>query len=272
MITDTSFQGYHVSSTGNSTLPGILMLHGFLGSGKDWSHYAERLEDRYACFMPDLPGHGKTAGVYTAARFFEKTCDNLSQLAGKIHPQPLHLVGYSMGGRLALHLALHYPERFRSAVIISSSPGLKTPEEKAARRESDDRLAESITTDFNRFLDTWYGLQLFEPLKKHPLFPEILERRAANRPEAIAAALKQLSTGRQPSLWNKLTENRLPIGFFVGEKDTKYVEIGHQMVNLCPYSELFIFPGCGHTLHIENRHLFLERLQLFLQKQENREP
>ena len=270
MIIETSSQRYHVNCTGSSTLPGILMLHGFLGSGKDWSHHAERLQSRYACFMPDLPGHGTTTAADTATCSFEKTCESLAELAGKIHPEPLHLVGYSMGGRLALYLALHYPDLFRSSVIISSSPGLKTPEERSSRQRSDDLLAESITADFESFLDGWYDLQLFASLKTHSLFSEIFARRSENNPESLAAALRQLSTGRQPSLWEKLAENRLPTGFFVGEKDTKYVEIGRQMVNLCPDSALSIFPGCGHTLHIENRHLFLERLQLFLQKQENR--
>lgn len=264
MIIDTSFQRYHMSSTGNQELPGILMLHGFLGSGEDWKQYADRLQNDYTCFMPDLPGHGATPAPHGVTGTFEAIGDSLAELAGKIHPAPLHLVGYSMGGRLALYLALHYPEQFRSTVIISSSPGLKNPEEKALRCESDKRIARRITTNFDSFLDSWYGLQLFTTLKKHPLFSEVFERRKANDPQALAAALKQLSTGSQPSLWEKLSENSLHTGFFVGEKDRKYVEIGRQMVNLCPNSELFIFPGCGHTLHIENRQLFLERLTGFL--------
>ncbi len=272
MIIETSSRKYHLHCTGSSTLPGIMMLHGFLGSGKDWNNYAEMLRDRHTCFMPDLPGHGITAHFDTAAGSFEKTCESLAELSGKIHHEPLHLVGYSMGGRLALYLALHYPDRFRSAVIISSSPGLKTPGERALRQRSDDLLAESIVTNFDSFLDDWYELELFAPLKKHSRFPEIMARRSENDPEALACALRQLSTGRQPSLWKKLAENMLPIAFFVGEKDTKYVEIGRQMVNLCPDSELSIFPGCGHTLHIENRLLFVERLQLFLQKHEHSEP
>lgn len=264
MIIDTSFQRYHMHSTGNPVLPGILMLHGFLGSGKDWKHYAERLQNEYTCFMPDLPGHGATPAPHDITGTFETIGESLAELAGTIHADPLHLVGYSMGGRLALYLTLHYPERFRSAVIISSSPGMKNPGEKARRYESDKRIAERITKDFDSFLDAWYELQLFATLKRHPLFSEVFERRKANDPQALAAALKQLSTGCQPSLWEKLGQNSLRTGFFVGEKDRKYVEIGRQMVNLCPNSELFIFHGCGHTLHIENRNLFLERLTGFL--------
>lgn len=260
----TSAYSFHINTTGGTAMPGILLLHGFLGSGEDWKYYADMLKSRYACFMPDLPGHGATTALDDAPRTFENIAGQIAELAGKLQTRPFHLVGYSMGGRLALYLALEYRELFRSAVIISSSPGLKTVAERAMRRDSDSRLAESITGNFDSFLDKWYRLNLFEPLKNHSLFPEILERRRKNNPEALAAALRQMSTGQQPSLWQKLNKNKLPIEFFVGEKDTKYVEIGRQMVNLCPYSELVIFPGCGHTLHIENRHLFLDRLITFL--------
>ncbi len=267
MIEKTSLLPHHVRTTpGSAAKPGILLLHGFLGSGKDWQYYAEKLQNRYSFFMPDLPGHGKTPVAGNRPDSFEAIAESLAELAAALHPEPLHLVGYSMGGRLALYLALHYPEQFRSMVIISSSPGLKTAHERTLRQESDNRLAETITSDFNSFLDNWYRLNLFEPLSNHPLFSDILKQRRKNNPAAVAASLQQLGTGRQPSLWKKLTANRLPAGFFVGEKDTKYVEIGRQMVNLCPDSELVIFPGCGHTLHIENRQLFVERLQLFLEK------
>ncbi len=258
---------FHLSTTGDSAMPGILLLHGFLGSGKDWQRCAHMLRNHYACFMPDLPGHGATKVLDNKPRTFEDIAGQIAELAGKIHTDPLHLVGYSMGGRLALYLVLYYPGLFRSAVIVSSSPGLKTAEERTLRRASDNRLAESITGNFDLFLDDWYRLKLFESLKNHPFFPEILQKRRENNPEALAVALRQMGTGRQPSLWNKLGNNKLPIRFFVGEKDIKYVEIGRQMVNLCPDSELVVFPGCGHTLHIENTQLFLDRLVEFLSKQ-----
>ena len=261
----TSGYTFHIDTAGGTGMPCIFMLHGFLGSGKDWRHCADKLQSRYACFMPDLPGHGATTALDNAPHTFEDIAGQLAEAAIRIRTGPIHLVGYSMGGRLALYLALHYPDLFNSAVIVSSSPGLRTEEERARRRESDDRLAERLNDDFEGFLEEWYNMPLFESLRNHSLFPEILERRRENNPVALAPALRQLSTGRQPSLWDKLTENKLPTGFFMGEKDTKYVEIARQMVNLCPDSEQFIFPDCGHTLHIENRHLFLNRLTAFLQ-------
>lgn len=265
MFIETPSTGYSVHSCGNSTNPGILLLHGFLGSGADWQFHAEQLRGSYCCFMPDLPGHGTSPAPDPTRDTFETVCNSLSELSDILHPEPLHLVGYSMGGRLALYLALRYPERFRSILLISSSPGLKTPEERALRRESDEKLSADITRDFEVFLDKWYNLPLFSPLKNHPLFPSILEQRRKNNPAGLAASLRILGTGHQPSLWGRLTENRLPATFFAGEKDLKYVEIGRQMVNLSFCPEMVVFPGCGHTLHTENRQLFLEHMLAFLE-------
>ena len=260
----TSGYTFHIDTVDNTEMPGIFMLHGFLGSGKDWRYFADKLVNRYTCYMPDLPGHGTTTALDNTPHTFEEIAGQLAEAVAHISTGPIHLVGYSMGGRLALYLALRYPDLFNSAVIVSSSPGLRTKKERALRCESDDRLAERLNDNFEGFLDEWYRMPLFKSLRNHPLFPEILERRRENDPVALAEALRQLSTGRQPSLWDKLTENKLPTGFFMGEKDTKYVEIARQMVNLCPDSKQFIFPGCGHTPHIENRHLFLNRLVAFL--------
>lgn len=266
MFIETSSLGYNVHCSGSRTLPGILLLHGFLGSGADWQHHAEKLQKRYCCFMPDLPGHGESPAPDPKEDTFETVCRSLSELSATLHPHPLHLVGYSMGGRLALYLALRYPERFRSILLVSSSPGLKAPEAKALRRTSDEKLAADITANFGMFLDKWYNLPLFSPLKNHSLFPSILERRRKNNPAGLAASLRVLGTGNQPSLWNLITENRLPATFFAGEKDLKYVEIGRQMVNLSFCPQMVVFPGCGHTLHTENRPLFLEHLLAFLER------
>ncbi len=262
-ITTSRFD-MHVDVRRGGRKPGILLLHGFLGSGADWEKSAESLSHDRPCFMPDLPWHGTTYSVDPRPGSFEETAREITETARKISPEPCHLAGYSMGGRIGLYLALHYPEQFRSAIIVSASPGLKTPEERTLRRQSDERVAERISAGFESFLDEWYRLPLFEPLRTHPSFPAILERRRKNDPESLVTALRTLGTGRQPSLWSTLRGNRLPLRFFAGEKDTKYVEIGRQLVNLCPCSELVVFPDCGHTPHLENRSLFLERLTGFL--------
>ena len=253
---------------GDPSLPGIVFLHGFLGNGNDWLPIARMLGKEYRSILVDLPGHGKS-GIHKTAdaeRFFMQTVDALACMVRKDAGGLCDLVGYSMGGRIALALVLRYPELFTRAVIVSSSPGLRTEEERRKRRQHDADLAAGLERDPNGFLERWYRLPLFETLTMHPAFPEILEARRNNDPCGLAASLRLLGTGSQPSLWDELAGNRLPILFCAGEKDAKFVEIGRQMVNLCPGSTLEIFPGCGHTLHVEERARFVERLALFINK------
>jgi len=253
---------------GDPSLPRIVFLHGFLGSGSDWLPVARLLEPHYCCMLVDLPGHGET-GISATANpdlFFTETVDALAAELRRTASHPCLLVGYSMGGRIALALLLRHPDLFEKAVIVSASPGLRTEEERIGRRESDEGVARKIERNFEGFIKAWYDQPLFATLKSHPLFHEIERERKINNPLSLASALRLLGTGRQPSFWDELPANRMPIQFFAGEKDLKFVEIGHQMVNLCPESSLEIFPGCGHTLHIENRELFLDSLLTFFNK------
>ena len=260
----------HLTSIGisNPSLPKIIFLHGFLGSGSDWLPIARELQDEYCSFMIDLPGHGNASFPEQpqADGYFERTVDALAMELSSSSSSPSFLVGYSMGGRIALSLLLRYPELFEKAIIVSASPGLRTEEERLSRRESDEGIARKIERNFDGFIKAWYEQPLFASLKNHPIFKEVESERKINNPENLALALRLLGTGRQPSTWDELQQNRVPIQFFAGEKDLKFVEIGRQMVNLCPDSSLEIFAECGHTLHLENRELFLDRLRKFFNK------
>lgn len=245
--------------------PWLLFLHGFLGSGSDWQPFADALADRYRCIMLDLPGHGE-APIREGAdpgRFFIETVDALARGLREQHGEPGFLAGYSMGGRIGLALALRHPDLFRAAAIVSSSPGLKTGQERAARRRSDEGVARKIERNFDGFIEAWYDMPLFSTLKAHPLFHEIESKRKGGDPHRLAAALRLLGTGNQPSFWEELDGCPVPLLFMAGQKDPKYVEIGRQMVNLPALSSLELFPDCGHTLHIEQRDGFLERLHTF---------
>ena len=259
----------NTESVRDSSLPRIVFLHGFLGSGSDWVPIARQLENDYCCILVDLPGHGESdiEASGNPDLFFTETVDALAmELTRSAAPEPSFLVGYSMGGRIALALLLRHPELFAKAIIVSASPGLGTEEERLSRRESDEGIARKIEKNFDGFIQAWYEQPLFASLKNHPIFKEVESERQINNPENLALALRLLGTGQQPSLWDELQKNRVPIQFFAGEKDLKFVEIGRQMVNLCTESTLEIFPGCGHTLHLENRELFLDRLTQFFNK------
>lgn len=266
MVPEKKHIAFHETTAGDPSLPGILFLHGFLGSGNDWLPAAELLETRYRSILVDLPGHGSTKIPDDAdpESFFTDTVEALAGMLQRSPSPPRFLVGYSMGGRIALALVLRFPALFMKSIIVSSSPGLAAEKDRTSRIKSDEGIARKIESDFEGFIGTWYDQPLFDTLKTHHLFSDVESRRIqCSSPEEIAAAIRLLGTGRQPSFWEYLHENRVPIRFFVGEKDLKFVEIGRQMVNLCPYSSMELFPGCGHTLHIENMRHFADRLEAF---------
>lgn len=238
----------------------VMFLHGFLGSGAEFDAIANQLP--FSCLTLDLPGHGETrfSDQYT----MENTANAIVDLLNELGIDRANLVGYSMGGRLALYLALNYPDRFLKVVIESGSPGLKTAQERLARIERDRTLATQIETDFNQFLINWYSQPLFQSIKTHPNFNQMLEERSRNNPIEVARSLIEMGTGTQPSLWEKLRKHQNPLLLMVGECDQKFVALNQEMVALCKTAELSIVPDAGHNIHFEKPDVFVDRIKDFL--------
>ncbi|MBN1927945.1 MAG: 2-succinyl-6-hydroxy-2,4-cyclohexadiene-1-carboxylate synthase [Chlorobiaceae bacterium] len=266
MTSPSSYIPLHITTVGDPALPKIVFLHGFLGSGSDWLPFARKLDGRFCSILVDLPGHGEAAipADGDAELFFVQTVEALAYEIRRLSAGPCVLVGYSMGGRIGLALALRYPQLFSKAVIVSSSPGLRTEEERAARRKSDEGIARKIERNFEGFIEFWYDQPLFATLKSHALFHEVEAQRKQGSRQNLACALRLLGTGNQPSFWEELPECRVPMLLCVGEKDAKYVQIGKQMAELCPQSSLELFEQCGHTLHIEEPERFLASVEDFI--------
>ncbi|MER3432025.1 MAG: 2-succinyl-6-hydroxy-2,4-cyclohexadiene-1-carboxylate synthase [Leptolyngbya sp. ERB_1_1] len=238
----------------------VVFLHGFLGSGAEFDPIVAQVPD---CWMTiDLPGHGNTrfSEEYTMVNTASAIIDLLNQL--KI--DQANLVGYSMGGRLALYLALNHPERFPKAVIESGSPGLKTEQERAARIDRDRDLAMQIETDFDHFLIDWYNQPLFQSIKAHPNFEEMLKERSRNNPIELARSLREMGTGMQPSLWEKLKSHHYPLLLMVGECDRKFVALNQEMASLCKTAEISIVPNAGHNIHFEKPECYVDQIRTFL--------
>ncbi|ACF14442.1 alpha/beta hydrolase fold [Chloroherpeton thalassium ATCC 35110] len=265
MILDVGAYRFHYQSLGTVGQPAILFLHGFLGSSEDWLEVMENICQDFHCLAIDLPGHGKTQ-VSGDDEFFqmEKTAKGISDFLNQLGITKSNLVGYSMGGRLGLYLSLTYPNLFKKSLIESSSPGLKTAEERAARRLRDEKLAlDMVQTDFSLFLTKWYELPLFETLKQHPKFSEVFNRRKKNQSAALAKSLRQMGTGVQQSLWESLAQAETTFCFLAGEHDEKFIHIGRRMAKICPKASFHIVPNAGHTTHIENTEAFLNEMTSF---------
>lgn len=257
---------FHYSLRGDNDKPVILLLHGFMGNSHVFDDLSTLLSDHFCSLTIDLPGHGQTK-VKGGDKFYnmQNTAQALVELLDSLGIKQCFLMGYSMGGRLALYLTLHFPQYFSKIVLESSSPGLKTSEQRGKRVESDVKLAEELETgDFSLFLSKWYSNPLFDSLKKDSKFEQLLANRLENNPLELAKSLRNLSTGLQPCLWEKLKDQKKPTLLVVGELDQKFVAINSEVANLCKYAQLKIVRDCGHNIHVEDTALFADLVRNFL--------
>lgn len=259
---------YYVNVTGSGRP--LLLLHGFTGSSANWEPIAHSLARQHQLVMPDLLGHGQTAAPAEPERYgMAEAAADLATLLDTLEIEQVYLVGYSMGGRLALYFTLHYPERVRSLILESSSPGLKMPDERLARREQDNRLAERIEREgIEAFVDFWEGLSLWASQQAVSVLKRqaLRAQRLKNRPKGLANSLRGMGTGIQPSLWNQLGQVGQPTLLLTGLLDKKFVEINRRMCVEIPTAAQQIISHAGHTIHFERPQVYSERVLAFLRQ------
>lgn len=244
--------------------PALLLVHGFMGSRRDWDGVAAALARTHRCILVDLPGHGETGAPADAALWTPDGC--VAALARILAAAGGgSAAGYSLGGRLALQLALEHPDSVERAVIISSSPGVAGECGRAQRRNMDEGLARRLESKgLEPFLEDWYRQPLFAALRQHPRFPEVLERRRRNDPLLLARSLRTMGTGVQRSLWADLPRARTPLLFLAGELDAKFTDIAFDAVARCPRGESVVLRGRGHALVEEDPAAVAQEIAGFL--------
>jgi 2-succinyl-6-hydroxy-2,4-cyclohexadiene-1-carboxylate synthase len=254
---------YHAEQAGQGSP--ILFLHGFTGCGANWLPITDPLSAAYRVMTVDLLGHGRTASPPDPARYaLQNAAADLIVLIQNTVNEPVHVVGYSMGGRLALYLALFYPQWVRGLVLESASPGLADPAEREARFIQDQALADRIERQgIVAFVAEWEILPLFAT--QTPAQREALRtQRLQNSPLGLANSLRGMGTGSQPPLWEKLPDLQTPTCLIVGEQDQKFCAINTQMRLHLPQSQLKIVPGAGHCVHLEQPQTYRDVLKQML--------
>jgi len=225
----------------------VVLLHGFGGTRRAWDGVAARLyPERYLPLTLDLPGHGSAADAKRPITFAGCVEEVLAR-----GPARFVLCGYSLGGRVALHVALAAPERVERLVLVSTTAGIDDPRERLLRRAADRKIAAALEgSPLEGFIARWSAQPLFAA---DPPAVEALARadQRRNRPDALAAALRGIGTGEMAPLWMRLAELRLPVRVLVGERDRKFQALGRRMVDLLPNAELVSLAG-GHRLALEN--------------------
>jgi 2-succinyl-6-hydroxy-2,4-cyclohexadiene-1-carboxylate synthase len=256
-------------SEGEASHPTILFLHGFMGNRFEFKQAIAILSKQFHCVAIDLLGHGQTIAIDPSidqddSYTIQSNANFVIKFLDLLRVDCCFLVGYSMGGRLALYLTIHFPQYFHRVVLESASAGLSLAAARSDRLAQDRQLATKLETgDLRLFLENWYQQPIFANLRSHPHFAQMLEQRLSNSPAQLAKSLRNLSTGMQPSLWENLSENKIPLLLIAGELDPKFVQINQQMQQLCKHSQLDIIPSCGHNIHFENPELFIEKIKTF---------
>jgi 2-succinyl-6-hydroxy-2,4-cyclohexadiene-1-carboxylate synthase len=227
--------------------PTIVLLHGFTHTGASWQPVIEALGERYRAIAPDIRGHG------TAGELQPVTLEAVIGDVASAVDEPFTLVGYSMGGRIALHVAIALgAPRVARLVLIGASPGLAEDGQRGERVAADKALAnevEGLTID--EFAHRWATDT--RVLAGQPA--EVRERvhadRLRNTPTGLARALRGLGTAALPPLWDRLGELTMPVTLIVGERDGKFRAIVDEMAERIPNVTRLIVPGAGHAVHLE---------------------
>ncbi len=247
----------------------LLLLHGFMGSGEAWAPRAAVLaEHGIRTLAVDLIGHGASDAPADPERYrMERCVADLLELLDRLEPRRVAVLGYSMGGRVALHLASAAPERVSALVLESASPGLADPSERERRIASDEALAATLERDgLAAFVDRWERQPLFASQRSLP--PDERARlraeRLRQRPLGLANSLRGYGTGRQAPLWDRLPLLDIPTLVVVGALDEKFHMIGQRMADTLPRARLAVVPEAGHTVHLEQPRAFDDLVLGFL--------
>ncbi len=250
--------------------PPLVLLHGFTGSSLSWATLAETLASQYDIISIDLLGHGKSECPQQPVRYsIQHAASDVLAIVERLDLQTISLLGYSMGGRLALYLAQQYPEIIKTLLLESASPGIAGVHERKLRRQWDYDLADSIEREgVDGFIDQWERLPLFASQSAVPRRRQtnLRKQRLQNSALGLANSLRGMGTGSQPSLWNGLAANSRPTLLLCGGIDTKYVQINAEMAGLMPRAELGLMAGAGHNTHFEQPDEFSEVVSDFLKE------
>ncbi|MGH9085807.1 MAG: alpha/beta fold hydrolase [Acidimicrobiales bacterium] len=236
--------------------PPIVLVHGFTQTRRCWGPEAADLARDHEVVRIDAPGHGGSseilAGLRTGARLIADQGGEATYL------------GYSMGARFCLHLALANPELVRGLVLIGGTAGIEGAEERAARKAQDLRTASRLRAEgLAAFLDAWLAQPLFADL---PAARAFREERLENTVDGLVSSLEQAGTGSQDPSWHKLDRLEMPVLVMAGERDAKFRALAERIASLIgANATLAVVPDAGHAAHLEQPEAFLAILRPWLE-------
>ncbi|MCP8967586.1 2-succinyl-6-hydroxy-2,4-cyclohexadiene-1-carboxylate synthase [Ectobacillus ponti] len=256
---------YEVCGSGEA----LLLLHGFTGSKEAWRRFSASWSRSYQVIMPDLLGHGGTDSPAAAERYdIGQAAADLAALLDHLGIKRVHVLGYSMGGRLAIVFSAIYPDRVASLILENCTAGLEAEADRQNRRQQDEQLAAFLEQQgIAAFVDKWEQVPLFASQEQLPQEQreQIRKQRLQNNPAGLAGSLHGMGTGAQPSYWAALPDFRMPVLLISGEYDIKFQGILARMQKQLPQARLVQVSGAGHAIHVEQPEKFDTIVSEFLQ-------
>lgn len=247
----------------------VVLLHGFLGGSWSYEGVLAACRRSHDVFVPTLsfhaprvvetsPGSLALAGPDSQSGKAMRFSDEIRRLAAEIQRfaagSRVMLVGYSMGGRLALGVSIHCPHSIAQLVLVSSRRGLDCREERSARISSDERWAQILEQEgLVRFLDQWAAQPLFHRMKQvtAEIWEREYQRRLTHDPQALACALRRLGLGRQPSFARQVRHLQMPVTILAGEHDLKFLELSERLRAELPRAQRIVVEGASHQVLLE---------------------
>lgn len=243
----------------------LVLLHGFTQGPGSWDALVAGLGGSYEIVRVTLPGHGPAGSASAQARMqFEvaagAVADAVAEVAG---PEPATWMGYSLGGRLALRVALDRTELVDSLALLGATAGIEEARARAARVEIDERLAAGLERKgVEQFIDGWLNQALFSRLSASDAG---VEERRMGTVDGLASALRLLGTGAQEPVWERLGEIEVPVLLMAGEHDSKFSAVAFRMVaGIGDNAGISFVPGAGHAAHLERPQSVATILNRFL--------
>ncbi|PKG22232.1 2-succinyl-6-hydroxy-2,4-cyclohexadiene-1-carboxylate synthase [Niallia nealsonii] len=263
---------YHVEIYGQGDP--LVVLHGFTGDSSTWYSFIPVWKKTYQLILIDIIGHGKTDSSIDVCKYNILTVANhIKKILVQLKVNAAHILGYSMGGRLALTFAIRYPDFVRKLILESASPGLKTEQERKERRIQDKKLGKSIVEEgVEKFVAKWENIPLFRSQQNLPtsIKDNIRKQRLQNNPLGLKLSLLGMGTGQQPSWWDNLHMLTKETLLITGELDTKFCLIAEQMKEYNHQIQWLKIKEAGHAIHVEKSEIFGTIVKEFLSNQTNR--
>ncbi|WP_051333514.1 2-succinyl-6-hydroxy-2,4-cyclohexadiene-1-carboxylate synthase [Aliagarivorans marinus] len=251
----------HFKVQGQRGRPCVVLLHGFLGSGNDWQHTLAALSERYYCVAIDLPGHGMSGELQLKpTKGFKHFHQLLVDCLQRLHITQYSLLGYSLGGRLAMYHALQKPKGLQCLILESCHSGLDDHRQQQARLSHDAKWAERWQHEpREQVLQAWYSQEVFHSLSEAQR-DSLVTKRLSQNPQGLAAMLDATSLGRQDDFLSGLATLKIPMSLITGSDDRKFCRLAQQMCQAVPQLAWHMIQGAGHNVHIDQPDAFNQQL------------